>query len=60
MAELDIRICRTFSVGPNSIVLVVPKTFGIEKGTQFLASKDTEGRIVYEPLKNALKEKPKS
>ncbi len=60
MAESNVQIVRTFGVGTHSIVLVVPKLFHVEKGTQFIATQDSEGRIVYEPLSIALREKAKN
>ena len=55
-----LKIVRSFPLGEHSIVITIPKGFGVEKGTQFIATKDSEGRLVYEPLSLALKEKAKA
>ncbi len=48
-------------MGRGSTVIVIPKTFAVERGTPFLVDRDQEGRITYTPIDfAALKEKAKS
>jgi len=56
MPEL-LKIVRSFALGDHSMVITIPKGFGVEKGTQFIARKDADGRITYEPLELAFTEK---
>jgi hypothetical protein len=61
MAQTEeiISVVKCFSLGkkPDSIIVVIPKQIGCTKGQRFLVKRDSNGRLIYEPLRELEDEK---
>lgn len=50
MSDSNLRVLTAFRVGPVSVAVTIPKSYGIEVGTRLVVTRDEKGSIRYRPL----------
>ena len=62
MQETIVQVVKAYSVGkpPDSTIVVMPKKLGIKPGTEFCVKEDSNGRIIYEPIRKPEKKSDSS